>query len=46
MAFLLLWLSASLLTALYNFVDVLLTAGDQKLHPSYDWNREQRNRER
>ena len=34
MAFLLLWLTANLVTALSNFVDALLTAGNQKLYPA------------
>lgn len=45
MAFLRLWLTANLVIALYNFVNALLTTGNQKLYPSHDWNRERKNRE-
>lgn len=41
MALVLLWLTASLVTALSSFVGVL-TAGNQKLYPYYDWDREKR----
>ena len=40
MAFLLLWLTANLVTALYSFAAALLTAGKQKLSPSHECNRE------
>lgn len=41
MALVLLWLTASLVTALSSFVSVL-TAGNQKLYPYCDWDREKR----
>lgn len=43
MAFLLLWLTASLVTALYNVVDALRTAGNQKLCAGHDRIGEKRN---
>lgn len=45
MTFLLRWLTASFVIALYNVVDTLLTTENQRLYLRHDWNGKKRNGE-